>query len=69
MTARLERLLTIQEVAEVLDVPVKTLRDWRHKGYGPKAIRLHRYTLRWRPSEIERWVREREQDSRGGDAA
>jgi excisionase family DNA binding protein len=65
MATKLERLLTIAEVAEVLEIPVKTLRDWRHKGYGPKGIKLG-HQLRWRPSEVERWVQE--QEDRGPDA-
>jgi hypothetical protein len=37
--SRLEPLLTIEELAEYLDVPVATIYDWRVDGKGPCAIR------------------------------
>jgi excisionase family DNA binding protein len=51
--------LTTQELAERLKVPVSTLHQWRHKGYGPRAARIGRF-LRYRLVEVERWERERE---------
>ena len=36
----LEPLLTIEALAEYLDVPVTTIRDWRTDGKGPCAIRV-----------------------------
>ena len=36
----LEPLLTIEALAEYLDVPVPTIRDWRTDGKGPCAIRV-----------------------------
>lgn len=35
----MEPLMTIDEVAAVLRVPVATLRYWRHQGRGPSAFR------------------------------
>jgi excisionase family DNA binding protein len=35
----MEPLMTIEEVAAVLRVPVATLRYWRHHGRGPAAFR------------------------------
>ena len=37
-----DRLLTVQEAAECLRVPVPTLRYWRHKGTGPASFRMGR---------------------------
>lgn len=53
----MDRLLTIEEVAEVTRVPVNTLRYWRHCGTGPKAARMGK-RLVWRESEVTRWVDE-----------
>ena len=33
---------TIREVAEILDVPVSTLRYWRNRDEGPKFVHLGR---------------------------
>src|SRR5205085_2082061 len=41
------RLLSVDEVAEVLGVPVRTLHQWRHKGVGPLGLRVGRH-LRYR---------------------
>ena len=35
-----DKLLTIQEVADVVRVPVVTLRYWRHLGTGPRTSAL-----------------------------
>lgn len=45
------QLITIDEVAEYLQIPVATLYQWRHKGTGPKALKLGRH-LRHRPDEL-----------------
>jgi len=34
----LEPLMSIEALAEYLDVPVTTIRDWRTDGKGPCAI-------------------------------
>lgn len=57
-TARLPTAyLTIEEVAELLRVPVRTLYHWRNTGTGPTAYRIGRY-LRYRTREVEAWVDE-----------
>jgi excisionase family DNA binding protein len=53
-------LLSIGQVSKMLGIPVRTLREWRMRGEGPRAARLGRH-LRYRPEEIDRWVREQEQ--------
>lgn len=49
-----ERLWTVQDVADYLGVPVRTLYDWRRRDYGPRARRVGRY-LRYEPDEARRW--------------
>ena len=39
-----DELLTIAEVADVVRVPVATLRYWRHLGTGPHSFRVGRAT-------------------------
>ena len=51
------RLWTVQDVAEYLGVPVRTLYDWRCKGYGPRARKVGKY-LRYEAAEVQRWFDE-----------
>jgi len=47
-------LLTPDEVAALLSVPVSTVRDWARRGVLPsRKLGRHRRFLR---SELERWV-------------
>jgi excisionase family DNA binding protein len=48
-------LMTLEEVGAYLQVPVKTLYDWRHKGCGPRGMRVGRY-VRYRRAEVDRWL-------------
>jgi excisionase family DNA binding protein len=51
-------LLSVLEVAALLQVPVKTLYQWRFRGEGPIAMRIGRY-LRFDPRDVEAWVESR----------
>ena len=64
--ARLERLLSAQELADYLDVPLKTIYAWRYRGQGPRGFRVGRY-VRFRLSDVQHWVSGKlENDSLGG---
>lgn len=47
-----ERLLTPQEVAEYLGVPVSTLYAWRYRGEGPRSGRVGRH-VRYRAEDLK----------------
>lgn len=49
------QLWTVEEVAEYLRIPQKTLYQWRLKGQGPIGKRIGRY-LRYRQDDVLRWV-------------
>lgn len=51
----MERLLTVEEVADFLGVPVNTLYQWRHKGTGPVAFRVGRF-LRYDAADVRQWL-------------
>ena len=56
----LEPLLSIVELAEYLDVPVTTIRDWRTDGKGPRAIKVGG-RVRFATSDVLAWLlRQRE---------
>ncbi len=53
-----ERLLTVEELADYLGVPVATLYQWRHRGEGPPGFRVGRY-IRYQRTDVEQWIRDR----------
>ena len=54
-TVHRPELLTIAEAAELLRVPVATLRYWRHLEAGPRSFRLGRRVL-YRHSDLHDWI-------------
>ena len=48
--------LTERAVAELLGLSVATLRAWRHRGKGPRFLRLGR-SVRYLPSDVADFVR------------
>lgn len=55
MTTAEDQLLTIDEVADIVRVPVATLRYWRHLGTGPDSFRIGRGVRYWR-SVVYTWL-------------
>ncbi len=51
--------MTIQEVADHYRRPVKTLYDWRYRGFGPKAVRVGARLLYKRETVLE-WLERQE---------
>lgn len=52
--------LTVRQLADVLQVPVATVYRWRHLGEGPRGIRVSGRHVRFRRSDVEEFLRERE---------
>lgn len=50
-----DQLLSVEDLAEYLDVPVKTIYSWRHHKTGPSGIRIGKH-LRFRWSDVEQWL-------------
>ncbi len=53
-----DRLVNVDELAEYLAVPVRTLYTWRYRGAGPPAFRVGRH-LRYRWSDVQMWIQQR----------
>jgi predicted DNA-binding transcriptional regulator AlpA len=53
-----DRLLTANELADFLDVPIKTLYAWRYSGEGPIGFRASRH-IRYRWADVEGWIEDR----------
>jgi predicted DNA-binding transcriptional regulator AlpA len=49
-------LLSIDEVAEMLDVPKTTLYSWRATGKGPRSVLLPNRRVKYRPRDIDSWL-------------
>ena len=53
-----DRLLTVEDLADYLDVPVATIYAWRYRRQGPPGFRIGKH-LRFRWSDVERWIEDR----------
>ncbi len=51
----LDRLLTVEDLADYLDVPVATIYAWRYRRQGPPGFRIGKH-LRYRQRDIEGWL-------------
>lgn len=52
-----EDLLTLSEVAEILRVPVNTMRWWRQRGVGPEFFKIGRHLVTT-AEDVRRFIRE-----------
>lgn len=48
-------LLTEQDAAELLHVPLSTLRRWHREGTGPPCLEIGRQ-VRYRQAAVQRWL-------------
>ena len=53
-----DRLLSVEELADYLEVPVKTIYTWRHHNTGPRGFRVGKH-LRFRWRDVQVWVTQR----------
>lgn len=53
-----ERLLSVEDLARYLGVPVRTIYTWRHLNTGPKGFRVGKH-LRFRWDGVQVWVADR----------
>lgn len=52
-----DRLLSVEELAETCGVPIRTVYAWRQGGLGPRGVRVGRF-VRYRAADVERWLEE-----------
>jgi len=52
------RLLSTQEVADLLGVKLSTIYQWTHQGFIPH-VKLGKF-VRFKESEIAKWIEKRE---------
>ena len=54
MSTSSDRLWSVQDVADYLGIPLKTLYNWRTRGIGPRARRVGRYQ-RYEEQDVRAW--------------
>lgn len=54
----LEKLLTVEDLADYLRVPVATIYAWRYRRQGPPGFRVGRHH-RFRRADVEEWISKR----------
>ncbi len=57
-TKALSPLVSAQELADNLDLSVKTVQAWRYKGSGPASFRAGGQ-IRYRLEDVQAWLEER----------
>ncbi|WP_432010566.1 helix-turn-helix domain-containing protein [Streptomyces cucumeris] len=50
--------MTPDEIADLFEVPLETIYQWRKKRIGPPAFRIGKH-LRYDPADVQQYVRER----------
>ncbi|QEU80546.1 helix-turn-helix domain-containing protein [Streptomyces subrutilus] len=52
-----DRYLTPDDIAELFDVPVETVYQWRKKRTGPPGFRVGKH-VRYDPGAVHSWIAE-----------
>jgi excisionase family DNA binding protein len=55
LAGKRDALATLEDVADFLQVPPKTLYQWRYRGEGPPGFLVGRH-LRFRWEDVEQWL-------------
>jgi len=48
-----------QEAADLLSVAIQTLRNWRHRGEGPKFYKPTPKVVRYRVDDLQKFMEQR----------
>ena len=56
-------LISTEQLARFLGVPVTTVYGWRHRGDGPPGYRVGRHT-RYRPEVVLAWLEQRRNETK-----
>lgn len=58
------KMLSVRELAELLQVPAATIYRWRSRGEGPRGYRIGKH-VRFRRVDVEAWLESRRDAERG----
>ena len=59
-----EELMTLSEVADILRVPINTMRWWRQRGVGPEFFKIGRHLVTT-VGDVRRFIREQRRQQQG----
>lgn len=52
-------LVDEREAASILCYSVRALQNWRHRGGGPDFIKVSSRSVRYRRTDLEKWITDR----------
>ena len=66
MISPFERMMTVGEIAIYLNVEDRTITRWGREGTAgfPPPLKLNNKTVRWRESDVEKWMKGLENEQR-----
>ena len=56
---QIKLLLTEEEAAAALGFTSRCLQNWRHRGSGPRYVRVSSRAVRYRPEDLAAWAEDR----------
>ncbi|MGR3724282.1 helix-turn-helix transcriptional regulator [Abyssibius alkaniclasticus] len=56
LTQMADRLIDEREAASILCYTPRALQNWRHRGGGPKFVKVSGRSVRYRISEVYAWI-------------
>ncbi|WP_423464177.1 helix-turn-helix transcriptional regulator [Promicromonospora sp. MS192] len=60
----LDPLLSLDELAEYLGIPVRTIYDWRTDGKGPRGVRIGKH-VKFFHSDVRAWLDQQREPAPG----
>jgi predicted DNA-binding transcriptional regulator AlpA len=51
-----EQLLNETQAADILCYSVRALQNWRHRGGGPRFVKVSARSVRYRYSDLVAWI-------------
>jgi hypothetical protein len=61
-----DQLMRDEAAAELLDVTVAALQDWRYRKIGPPVVRLARKAVRYRRGDLLAFIASKTESAGGG---
>ena len=58
-SASREQLLNETQAADILCYSVRALQNWRHRGGGPRFVKVSARSVRYRHSDLIQWIESR----------
>jgi len=54
-----DTLVNEREAASILCYSVRALQNWRHRGGGPRFVKVSSRSVRYRRCDLTKWVEDR----------